>query len=405
MIASNKSLVDRAHRLESLGELTGGIAHDFNNLLCIITSYAQFVAEAVEPEAVKARAADPAYWNSVRDDIGNIQQAVDRGAELARRLLSFAGRIVIQPQPLDIETVVDEVAALLRRSLGEHIELVIDVPTGTWPILVDAGELSQVLLNMAVNARYAMEGGGTLTITAENISVGSSRGDSVRLKVSDTGVGMSDETRSHAFEPFFTTKPPSDGTGLGLASALEIIQSAGGTIDIESEVGHGSTITIEFPRSKSATTPEPSAPVEKLERISGERTVLLVEDNDAVRAAVNRMLSRNGYLVVQASNGTQALELLRSGALGAIDLLVTDVVMPKMLGRELATCVRTERPGIRVLFMSGYAVSSPGLDNTLEPGSILLNKPFGEDELLAKVGAVLAGVRHSVAESSQSEAC
>jgi nitrogen-specific signal transduction histidine kinase/FixJ family two-component response regulator len=403
VIARDKSLLDRAHRLESLGELTGGIAHDFNNLLCIITSYAEFVAEAVEPEVVKARAADPVYWNGVRDDISNIQRAVDRGAELARRLLSFAGRIVIQPEPLDIETVVDEVAALLRRSLGEHIELVTDIPVGTWPILVDPGEFSQVLLNMAVNARYAMEGGGTLTIRAANIPKGPSRGESVRVQVSDTGAGMSPETRMRALEPFFTTKPPGEGTGLGLASALEIIQGAGGTIDIESELGQGSTILIDLPRSHYLAAPMPVAAVDGPGPIASGQVILLVEDNDAVRTAVSRMLSRNGYVVLSASNGSQALELLRSGAHDAIDLLVTDVVMPRMLGRELATCVRAERPGIRVLFMSGYAVSSPGLDNTLEPGSILLNKPFGEGDLLAKVSAVLGGVRHSVAEPSESQ--
>jgi nitrogen-specific signal transduction histidine kinase len=399
MSSPQKSLLDRAHRLETLGELAGGIAHDFNNLLCIILSYAEFVAEAVEPESVRERAGDTAYWNSVRDDITNIQRAVDRGAELTHRLLSFAGRIVLQPQPIDIETVVDEVAALLARSLGEHIELVTNVPAGTWPILVDVGEFTQVLLNMAVNARYAMDSGGTLTISAENICGLLHQEDSVRLQVSDTGVGMSPETRDRAFDSFFTTKPAGEGTGLGLASALEIIHGAGGSIEIDSVLGHGSTITIELPRSTVLAMPEPVTPAEGRHPMANGQVVLLVEDNDAVRASVNRMLSGNGYLVLPASNGTEALELLGSGAHDTVDLLVTDVVMPKMLGRELAMRVRSERPRIRVLFMSGYAVSSPGLNNTLEPGSVLLHKPFSEGELLAKVAAVLGKGHLSVVGS------
>jgi signal transduction histidine kinase/ActR/RegA family two-component response regulator len=399
VIPGQKTLLDRAHRLETLGELSGGIAHDFNNLLCIIRSYAEFVTDAVEPESVKRRAGDTAHWLSVRDDLSNIQRAVDRGAELAQRLLAFASRVVLEPQTLDIETVVNEVAALLARSLGEHIELVTDVSAGTWPILVDAGEFTQVLLNMAVNARYAMDGGGTLTITAGNIHGGQPGTDSVRLQVADTGIGMSPETRNHAFDSFFTTKPAGEGTGLGLASALEIIHGAGGTIDIDSELGHGSTITIELPRSDFLVPAESVVPIERHDPVASGRVVLLVEDNDAVRTTVKRMLARNGYLVLSASNGTQALELLRSGATDDVDLLVTDVVMPKMLGRELARRVRSEHPRIRVLFMSGYAVLSPGLDNSLEPGSVLLNKPFGEDELLTKVAAALGQGHLSVVAS------
>jgi hypothetical protein len=210
---------------------------------------------------------------------------------------------------------------------------------------------------------------------------------------------MSPETRDHAFDSFFTTKPAGEGTGLGLASALEIIHSAGGTIHIDSELGQGSTITIELPRSILLAATATVAPLEGHHPVARGQVVLLVEDNDAVRASVSRMLSRNGYHVLSASNGTEALELLYAGAPDPVDLLVTDVVMPKMLGRELAMRVRSERPGIRVLFMSGYAVSSPGLNNTLEPGSVLLHKPFSEDELLAKMAVVFAKGRLAVVGS------
>jgi signal transduction histidine kinase len=249
--------LERAQRLESLGELADGIAHDFNNILSIINSYAEFVADAIQPEALLASAGDTAYWDSVRADVGDIQHAVSRGAELAHRLLSFAGREAVQPRSLEVGTVVDEVVGMLRRSLGQQVELVTNVAVGTWPIFFDPGQFEQVLLNLAVNARYAMEGGGTLSIDVANVSGSLPGRDLVRIKVSDTGVGMSAETMSHAFEPFFTTKPSSEGTGLGLASAYETITGAGGTIEIASELGRGTTVTIDVPPSTTcmASTP------------------------------------------------------------------------------------------------------------------------------------------------------
>lgn len=382
--------VDRARRLESIGELAGGIAHDFNNILGIVSPYTEFVAEAVEPSVVAARADDTAYWEEVRDDIGKIQRAIYRGADLAQRLLAFSGREVSQPEPLDVKSVIDEIAELLGRSLGEHVELVANVAPGTRPILFDPGLLQQVLLNLAVNARYALKDGGTLTIDAEDVFQPNLGRDYVRIRVSDTGIGMTPDTLSRVFEPFFTTKPRDEGTGLGLSSAYGIITGAGGTIDIESEPGQGTTVTITLPPGEHVVPRSSGDDVGPTATIGHGEIVLLVEDDDVLRAAIARILTGNDFEVMEASNGAEALELLRQCEDDEIELLLTDVVMPKMLGRELAAQARRERSGIRVLFISGYAASAFGPANELEEGTVVLKKPFGADDLLTAVSAVLA---------------
>jgi two-component system cell cycle sensor histidine kinase/response regulator CckA len=227
-----QTLLNRADRLASIGELAGGIAHDFNNILCLIAPYAEMVAEAVTPEAVAAHANDHHHWDAVRADVDHILLAVERGAELAFRLLAFAGREVFQPRALNVKSVVDEVAALLERSLGEHVELIVNVAEETWPILFDPGLFEQVLLNLAVNARYALANGGTLTIDAENMPAPVAGSNQVQIRVVDSGVGMSPDTLQRVFEPFFTTKPPGEGSGMGLASSYGLITSspAGRTI-------------------------------------------------------------------------------------------------------------------------------------------------------------------------------
>jgi hypothetical protein len=383
-------LLDRAHRLESIGELAGGIAHDFNNILGIISSYAEFVAEALAPESVGLRAADAGHWSDIRTDVGHIQKAVARGADLAHRLLAFAGQDAVNSRPLDVKVVVDNVTDLLRRSLGEHVDLVVSVDPGTWPVLFDPSMLEQVLLNLAVNARYAMKDGGTLTIDARNIPHPDANHRRVALQVSDTGVGMSAETLARAFEPFFTTKPRGEGTGLGLASAYGIVTGANGRIDISSEIGVGTTVTIALPPCADAAEPLDNEAEMQTHTAGQGELVLLVEDDQTLQKVVERMLTGSGYRVLVASSGAQALEVIRTHHGEEINVLLTDMVMPKMLGRELASRVRAEHPDIRVLFMSGYAPKPVGEANNVEPGTVLLRKPFGKHQLLEALGEVLA---------------
>jgi hypothetical protein len=242
-------LLERAHRLESIGELAGGIAHDFNNVLGVIACHAELVDRAIGPRTVSSKAPNSDYWEEVMTDVDQIRRAVKRGAELAHRLLAFAGQESSQPRTIDITSVIDEVMGLLGRSMGERVELRANIEPGTWLIHFDPVLLEQVLINLAVNARYAMKGGGTLTIDAQNVA-GSVLGDFyVRLRVTDTGEGMTEATLSRVFEPYFTTKPPGEGTGLGLASAHTIIAAGGGRIEIQSEPGRGTSVIIALPRS------------------------------------------------------------------------------------------------------------------------------------------------------------
>jgi PAS domain S-box-containing protein len=384
-----QTLLDRAQRLASIGELAGGIAHDFNNILCLISPYAEMVAEAVTPEALATRANDQDHWEAVRADVDQILLAVERGAELAFRLLAFAGREVFQPRSLNVKSVIDEVAALLKRSLGEHVELVVNVAEETWPILFDPGLFEQVLLNLAVNARYALAEGGTLTIDAENIPGPAAPRNRVRIRVADNGSGMSADTLQRVFEPFFTTKPLGEGTGMGLASSYGLITRAGGTIEIQSELDRGTTVTMVLPAGEEAFRDVQTAMPLPLDPGGQGETVLLVEDDDVLREAIRRMLSRSGFQVYPCADGIEALELL-SRTPTRFDVLLTDVVMPKLLGPELAQLVRVERPGIRVLFMSGYAAGAFGPTNTLDEDCVLLRKPFGHHQLLSKMHDVLS---------------
>jgi PAS domain S-box-containing protein len=383
-----QTLLDRSERLASIGELAGGVAHDFNNILCLISPYAEMVAEAITPEAVTAHATDEDYWEAVRSDISQILIAVERGAELAFRLLAFAGREVFQPRALNVKSVVDEVAALLERSLGEHVELVISVAPETWSILFDPGLLEQVLLNLAVNARYALANGGTLTIAAENIPGHEPSSNHVRIRVTDNGVGMSADTLHRVFEPFFTTKPLGEGTGMGLASSYGLITRAGGTIDIESELGQGTQVTIVLPSGDEAIGDGHAATTYRADPSNRGETVLLVEDDDVLREAIRRMLAKSGFQVFPCADGAEALHLLGRTPTH-FDVLLTDVVMPKMLGPELAQRARAEQAHIRVLFMSGYAAGAIGPTNGLDEGCDLLRKPFGHNQLLTKLHELL----------------
>ena len=389
----DQSLV-QAQRLESLGQLAGGVAHDFNNLLGVILNYLSFAAEDV----AEAAGPDPGpHLAAASADLAEVKKAAKRAAVLTHQLLLFARRDVVRPQVLDFDSVVASVEDMLRMTLGEHVELVITPANDLWPVLADPGQLEQVLVNLAVNARDAMPGGGTLTIDTGNITVdadmiaGGSKarpGRNVRLRVSDTGVGMSAEIAEHVFEPFFTTRRDGGGTGLGLATVYGILMQADGDIRIYSEPGAGTTFAITLPVTAEAATP-PAEPAAYQRAPKGE-TVLVVEDEAALREVTKRIFTRNGYHVITAESGPEAVAIATEWP-GEIHLLVTDVVMPHMLGREVAENMRGIKPGIEVLFMSGYARPVLASQGRLDPNVALLEKPFSEADLLSMAGQVLNG--------------
>jgi PAS domain S-box-containing protein len=388
--------LQQTQRLEVLGRLAGGVAHDFNNLLAVILNYASFVSE--ELAATTEGAPD---WERRRQiaqrDVGQIQRAAERATALTHQLLAFARREVVQARVLNLNDVVTEVEELLRRSLGEDIELVTGLPGDLWPILADPGQIEQILVNLAVNARDAMPNGGALRLDTANIVVDADSvaggslaqpGRYVRLRVGDTGTGMSPEVAAHAFEPFFTTKGDGSGTGLGLATVYGIVTQAEATISIQSEPDTGTTFTIMLPVTEEAAVAmvEPAS----YTRAPRGETVLVVEDEEALREVTERIFNRNGYRVITAANGPDALAVAARHD-GEIHLLVTDVVMPRMLGKEVAERLRETRPDIEVLYMSGYAQPILASQGRLEPGVALVDKPFSESALLTKAGQVLNG--------------
>ncbi len=390
--------LNELQRLESLGQLAGGIAHDFNNLLAAILNYAAFVAEEIE-----AAASEPGgeRWVTARRDVEQIERAGQAAAGLTHQLLSFARREVIQPRRLDLNRVVTKVEELLRRTIGEDIELVVLAAENLGAVVADPGQLEQVLVNVAVNARDAMPSGGLLSIETSYQRVdadyaiahpGLAPGRYARLRVSDTGAGMDAETRRHAFEPFFTTKPHGEGTGLGLATVYGIITQAGGYTSLYSEVGVGTTFSALLP---ICDEPVPDADSEAAEHeMTGDETVLVVDDDERVRDVAERLLTRRGYTVLVAPGGAEAQEIAQQYD-GPIDVLVTDVIMPKILGRDLADRLVQARPELGVLFMSGYAQPVLASRGTLDHGVTLLEKPFSEESLLAKVREVLENRRAS----------
>jgi two-component system cell cycle sensor histidine kinase/response regulator CckA len=377
----------QSQRLESLGQLAGGVAHDFNNLLGVIANYADFAAEQVAQQLPGARG------QAICGDIGQIKQAAERAAGLTHQLLAFARQEVIQPRVLNVNEVVQNVEQLLIRTLGEHIELITDLAEDLRPVLADPGQIEQVLINLAVNARDAMPGGGKLAIHTANTSLDETAGQGelpagwyVAVKVTDTGTGIPQEVIERVFEPFFTTKPKGEGTGLGLATVYGIINQAGGRVRIYSEPGLGTVLTALLPVTEQDLTPAAGQPA----RPQGGRgeTVLVVEDEPAMREVTRRILDRNGYRVVAAASGHEALNVLAS-ELEHIDVLLTDVIMPRMQGRELADQIRVLQPAARVVFMSGYTQGLLGAQGVLEPGVHLIEKPFSEATLLTKLHEVL----------------
>jgi PAS domain S-box-containing protein len=381
--------LQQSQRLESLGQLAGGVAHDFNNLLGVISNYAAFVADEVRKQA-----ADPAGQTTLAD-IEQVQMAAQRASGLTHQLLAFARREVLQPRVLNLNEVVAGVLKLLQRTLGEHIGLLTDLDPELELVLADPGQIEQILVNLAVNARDAMTGGGTLTIATGNAEVdpayAASRanlppGQYVALKVSDNGPGMSPEVIDRAFEPFFTTKPKGIGSGLGLATVYGIVTQAGGNVRIYSEAGLGTTITVLLPVTSQTALP---AEHHADEPVGGTELVLVVEDEEALREVTRRILARNGYQVITAASGQEAIRAAAASA-APIGALVTDVIMPGMQGREVADKITELRPGIPVLYMSGYTEGLLGGQGVLEPGVHLIEKPFNEASLLRKMRTILS---------------
>jgi PAS domain S-box-containing protein len=379
----------QSQRLESLGQLVGGVAHDFNNLLGIISGYAEFADEQLERFAAQDERLQP-----VLEDIGQVQAAAQQAIRVTRQLLTFAKSKGSNREALDLNEMVRDAGQLLRRSLGGQVELVIAAADGLWPVEADRGQLEQVLVNLAVNARDAMPDGGCLTITTANAEVdaeyagqrpGLTPGRYCRLAVADTGSGMDAETIERVFEPFFSTKPRGRGTGLGLATVYGIVSGMGGIIDINSQVGLGTTMNVLLPVAAKAVAavPEQSPPAED-PRGHGE-TILLVEDEEGMRAMAGRILSRNGYLVREADGGIAAIRLAGDSS-ERVDLLVTDMDMPGMLGTEVVDRVRAVRPGLPALLTTGSAQQDADLPAT---SLDIVQKPFTEAVLLTRVRRAL----------------
>ena len=386
-ITDRRALEDQlrqAQKMEAVGRLAGGVAHDFNNLLTVIKGYAELALMDLPPGS-------PRF-----DALEQVRKAADRASALTRQLLAFSRKQILEPTLLDVNAVVAETDKMLRRLIGEDVELLTLLTQGLWPVNADRGQLEQVLLNLAINARDAMPGGGRLTIETTNREVDADyvrthpdahEGPHVVLSVVDNGIGMTSEIQAHVFEPFFTTKERGRGTGLGLSTVYGIVRQSGGHVTFASEPGAGTRFDVFLPAiSRQSARPRVARPSPEAQR--GTETVLLVEDDTAVRTLTWALLTRWGYSVLQASGGEEALELSRQRS-ATIHLLLTDVVMPRLGGKDLADLLQAERPGLRVLFMSGYTEDALGSQGVLAPGVHLLQKPFSPDALARKLREVL----------------
>ena len=377
----------QSQKMEAVGQLAGGIAHDFNNLLTAITGYSELLLGELPPEDLR------------RSHAEEIRKAGERAASLTQQLLAFSRRQVLEPKILDVNTVVSDIERMLRRLIGEHIELKTRKEINLWKVRADPGQIEQAILNLVINARDAMPEGGTLAIETNNKSldeayasshVPTQAGDYVEVAVTDTGSGISDEVMARLFEPFFTTKEVGKGTGLGLSTTYGIVKQSGGYLWCESEVGRGTTFRVYLPRvDEPVTHPEQQPAPPPIH--PGDETVLLVEDEPEVRSLVQRILKTQGYTVVTAANPDEAIAVAREFK-GTIQVMVTDVVMPGMTGLQLAARLMPTRPNMRVLFVSGYTHDAIGHDGILDPGTAFLQKPFTPNALARKVREVLEGV-------------
>jgi two-component system cell cycle sensor histidine kinase/response regulator CckA len=378
--------LQQAQKMEAIERLTGGIAHDFNNLLTVILSSAMLLLEGLGT-------ADPR-----RENVKDVQVAGERAATLTRQLLAFSRRQALEPRPLDLNELVGNLEKLLQRLIGENIELETALSAGLGTVKADAGQIDQVIINLVVNARDAMAGGGKIRIETRNVELDGSHphqgspvqpGRYVLLAVSDTGIGMDAATLRRIFEPFFTTKKHGEGTGLGLSTCYGIVQQSGGSILVESEPGHGAVFKVylprisEIPQLMSARRKTPAD-------FSGTERVLLVEDDDLLRGVVKKLLEARGYRVLATPHGRDALAFANRPQ-GRFDLVLTDVVMPGLTGPQMVARLRARQPEIKVLFMSGYMELSTTEPGAIDPATALIRKPFTPETLARKVREVLDG--------------
>jgi CheY-like chemotaxis protein len=370
--------------MEAIGQLASGVAHDFNNLLTVIQGFAEFVAM------------DPALDQRHAKDLGEVIKAAERAAALTKQLLAFSRQQVLQTVPVDVNLLLTDMTGMLRRLIGEDIEISLVLAPTLSLALADHGQLEQVVMNLVVNARDAMPGGGLVTIATVDVELEKAsflreavmQGRYVMLSVTDTGSGMTDETKRHLFEPFFTTKDSGKGTGLGLSTTYGIVKQSNGYIWADSELGHGTTFKVYLPHATRQATVERvntkvPAPIKRT-----SETVLLVEDEAGVRVLSTRILQNAGYRVLEAANGDDAARVFAQHA-DSIDLLVTDVVMPGCGGPELLTRLQHRSPAVRVLYMSGYTEQSAAHQAGIDAGTPFVQKPFTAAELVRKVREVL----------------
>jgi nitrogen-specific signal transduction histidine kinase/CheY-like chemotaxis protein len=373
----------QAQKMEAVGRLAGGVAHDFNNLLTAILCYCDLVLAETSP------------GDQSREDIEEIQKAGNRAARLTSQLLAFSRKQIIEPTLLDLNDIVSDLREMLGRIIGEDVKIVPRLRPDVAPVKADRGQIEQVLLNLAVNARDAMPTGGTLTIETENVALDEhyakthmhvSPGPHVALTVADTGIGMTPEVHARLFEPFFTTKAPGKGTGLGLATVYGIVTRCGGNIGVYSEEGRGTVFKVYFPRADvSELVATDAAPIARAH--VGSETVLVVEDEGSLRELARRLLHQQGYTVLTASSAVEARRLFEENP--TIDLLVTDVVMPGASGPELTRQLIADRPALKVIYMSGYTEDAIVEHGVVKPGVAFLNKPFTSRTLGEKIRQVL----------------
>jgi len=373
----------QSQKMEAVGMLAGGIAHDFNNLLTIISGYSQLILVSLDVKDPNRHAAE------------QIMKAGERAAALTRQLLAFSRRQVLQPRVMELNKLVASLSSMLQRLLGEDVDLRLVLPDDLGRVNADPGQIEQVLMNLAVNSRDAMTKGGILTIETGNVMlderyaqrhIGVKPGPYVLLGVSDNGSGMDEATKARLFEPFFTTKNPGRGTGLGLSTVFGIVKQSGGSVDVYSEPGHGTSVKVYLPCIDQPVVVEAEALKKNVAR--GTETIMLVEDDEMVRSLVRATLLREGYKVLDFADPVEARRKSDSHK-GAIHLLITDVVMPKLSGRELAERLNRRRPGMKVLYMSGYTENAVINSGILQTEVAFLQKPFTPAALTEKVREVL----------------
>ncbi len=377
----------QAQKLESIGQLAGGVAHDFNNILTAIIGHVSMARLGAPRDA------------QLHAELDDIQRSADRAAELTRQLLAFARRQVIEPVVLDLNSLVDGMRRLLARVIGEHITLATELSPALWSVKADPAQLEQAIVNLALNARDAMPGGGRLMLTTANVHVSTSEaqahglaapGDFVRVVVQDSGVGMDEATRARVFEPFYTTKGPTGGTGLGLAMVHGVVAQSGGGIAVFSSPGAGARFSILLPSYTGPIEARPAPVVPRIITPERAATILLVEDEPQVRAVASRVLRSGGYAVLEASNGADGVAKAQ-GFAGRIDLILSDLVMPTLSGPAMWNQIKAQRPEARIIFMSGFSADTLPDGGTLPTDAAFIDKPFTLDGLLAKVREELRG--------------